>query len=105
MCNDVVCSGKAGVRGQGFGQDGGLWHVHVKASIKMENMSKFNPHLHCNTELALDVAVIGVCDRTCILLVLREPHKWWMLKQKTIISSGSPCWPPVLPCASSTLPR
>jgi hypothetical protein len=32
-------------------------------------------------------------------------HKWWTLKQKTIISRGSPCCPPALLSALSTLPR
>ena len=40
-----VRSSKAGVWGQGFGKDSGLWHIHVKASIKLENTGKFGPHL------------------------------------------------------------
>ena len=58
MGNDVVRSSKAGVWGQGFGEDGGLWHVHVKASIKMENTSKFCPHLQCDSELAHDAVPV-----------------------------------------------
>ena len=53
MGNDVVRSSQAGVRGQGFSEDGGLRHVHVKASIKEENTGKFGPHLQCDTELPL----------------------------------------------------
>ena len=45
ICNDVVRSSEAGVWGQGFGKDGGLWHVHVKTSIELENSGKFSPHL------------------------------------------------------------
>ena len=58
MGNDAVRSSQAGVRGQGFSEDGGLRHVHVKASIKEENTGKFGPHLQGDTELRLDIAAI-----------------------------------------------
>lgn len=72
VCNDIVGCLMHGVGREALDEDLCLENIDVEASVIPKNLLKVRENLERDTEFRLDVAVIGVCDCTCILLVLRE---------------------------------